>query len=380
MGGTKRFITFRTKRVNVYRPKRVNAYRTKRINTYRTRETNTFGTKVSSNNRNKYGYIGFEFWIVVIFFLFIFSSNKLAPIIAEFIDMFILYKEYFMIFGLGIVLVIGCIIIAIRLIENYNKKKETVITEKVMEFSRKYKKRKDINEKYTFNDWTGDLEFWRRVESVKEFNALEIDDFFEYSIRENYDRVKECYEKALSNKLIYKSYMDEISSIDEMTSTEDAAAAGIKPELFYKIEKRLIETYPLYKPCVECKVYCKITYSSPQGRKHDRKDECYIGDTVKRALEKARLDNQYKSLGDYSQYGPQYERSLMTADLRYRVLKRDGFRCQICGHSQNDGIKLHVDHIMPISKGGRTVMSNLRTLCEACNEGKSDKYDANGLN
>lgn len=69
------------------------------------------------------------------------------------------------------------------------------------------------------------------------------------------------------------------------------------------------------------------------------------------------------------------QRRLMSDSLRYDVMRRDGFRCQICGATQKDGVKLHVDHIFPISKGGKTEMSNLRTLCERCNMGKSDKIE-----
>lgn len=74
------------------------------------------------------------------------------------------------------------------------------------------------------------------------------------------------------------------------------------------------------------------------------------------------------------------ERSKMSASLRYDVLKRDNFRCTICGRRASDGVTLHVDHIKPVSKGGKTEMSNLRTLCDYCNLGKSDKYDPNGMN
>ena len=69
------------------------------------------------------------------------------------------------------------------------------------------------------------------------------------------------------------------------------------------------------------------------------------------------------------------QRRLMSDSLRYDVMRRDGFRCQICGATQKDGVKLHVDHIFPVSKGGKTEMSNLRTLCERCNMGKRDKIE-----
>lgn len=72
------------------------------------------------------------------------------------------------------------------------------------------------------------------------------------------------------------------------------------------------------------------------------------------------------------------QRRLMTDSLRYDVMHRDGFRCVLCGASpKNDpNIALHVDHILPLSKGGKTEMSNLRTLCERCNLGKRDKIEA----
>lgn len=60
--------------------------------------------------------------------------------------------------------------------------------------------------------------------------------------------------------------------------------------------------------------------------------------------------------------------------LRYKILARDRFRCVICGRSPATELscKLHVDHIFPFTKGGKTNYENLRTLCSDCNIGKSD--------
>jgi len=60
--------------------------------------------------------------------------------------------------------------------------------------------------------------------------------------------------------------------------------------------------------------------------------------------------------------------------LRFKVLKRDKFKCVYCGKSpaNNSNVKLHVDHIVPWSKGGETVIENLQTLCSKCNLGKSN--------
>ncbi|MBF0892789.1 HNH endonuclease [Gluconobacter sp. LMG 1744] len=58
--------------------------------------------------------------------------------------------------------------------------------------------------------------------------------------------------------------------------------------------------------------------------------------------------------------------------LRALVLMRDGASCQMCGATPQSGAKLHVDHIIPWSKGGETTLQNLQSLCEKCNIGKSN--------
>ncbi len=60
--------------------------------------------------------------------------------------------------------------------------------------------------------------------------------------------------------------------------------------------------------------------------------------------------------------------------LRFLVMQRDKFGCRSCGASpaKNPAVNLHVDHVIPWSKGGETILSNLQTLCEQCNIGKSD--------
>jgi hypothetical protein len=64
-------------------------------------------------------------------------------------------------------------------------------------------------------------------------------------------------------------------------------------------------------------------------------------------------------------------RDHVAPQLRFRVLQRDGFRCQYCGRSPRDGAILHLDHVVPFSRGGETTEDNLITSCDQCNLGKA---------
>lgn len=68
------------------------------------------------------------------------------------------------------------------------------------------------------------------------------------------------------------------------------------------------------------------------------------------------------------------KRPSMPHAKRFRILRRDGFRCQMCGANpeMDKDVLLHIDHKMPFAAGGTEDDDNLWTLCESCNLGKSD--------
>lgn len=57
--------------------------------------------------------------------------------------------------------------------------------------------------------------------------------------------------------------------------------------------------------------------------------------------------------------------------MRFEVFKRDNFECQYCG-ARPPKVPLEIDHIVPVSKNGKTTKDNLITACFDCNRGKSN--------
>jgi 5-methylcytosine-specific restriction endonuclease McrA len=57
---------------------------------------------------------------------------------------------------------------------------------------------------------------------------------------------------------------------------------------------------------------------------------------------------------------------------RHRIFARDHYRCQYCGR-RGTAFDLTLDHILPKSRGGRTLAENLVTSCRGCNNRKGDR-------
>jgi hypothetical protein len=64
-------------------------------------------------------------------------------------------------------------------------------------------------------------------------------------------------------------------------------------------------------------------------------------------------------------------REAISKRLRFEVFKRDSFRCIYCGKTTPQTV-LEIDHVVPVSKGGKNQEPNLVTSCFDCNRGKSD--------
>jgi len=58
---------------------------------------------------------------------------------------------------------------------------------------------------------------------------------------------------------------------------------------------------------------------------------------------------------------------VFNAQQREEIFERDDYRCVFCGIGRRDGVEIHVDHIVPMSRGGEATVDNGQTLCSTHN-------------
>lgn len=87
-----------------------------------------------------------------------------------------------------------------------------------------------------------------------------------------------------------------------------------------------------------------------------------------------RLDDYLARRGDRMWQHRRLAEGYISGTLRYEILRRAKFRCELCGISAEEKA-LQVDHIVPRNKGGVDDLSNLQALCYTCNAMKRDRDD-----
>ena len=264
------------------------------------------------------------------------------------------------------IVLISLIVIGLIVFVALNQRNKKI----VLNNSEKIKKLIELNKTINFVKTQSYYSNHYVCNSKRQLDNLSMTNYLITLISEN----SSSYEKNIltieNNIRKYNEYMDNVRKIKSTITENYCKSIKINYSIFIDYENRLYNKYILCKPKTDLTIYCKATYTSPKGRNCYKKDRLFNYDEVKR-LYKYTIDLQEQMQTRQDQI--KLERSMMTDSLRYDIMKRDGFRCQICGSTAQDGVKLHIDHIVPVSKGGRTIPSNLRTLCDRCNIGKSNK-------
>ena len=269
------------------------------------------------------------------------------------VNAYILNKNEIVILSLTPFIIIILFLVINKIIETNNYKK-------IKKVSNNYKLLCELNTKYSFVK-LNDLSINEKEYSIRGISRADASNIIQYYIENNNYNIREYILKLYDNKIKYDNYIKEYNSINNKTSIEDINKAGFSENKFYKLEKKLLEKEKISDKVYKKHIIISIHYSNSRAE--------YIKN---RTIDYQKILEIYKEWENGKKYveTSKRERKLMNDKLRYDVLKRDNFTCQKCGASVKDGVKLQIDHIIPISKGGKTTLSNLQTLCDRCNIGK----------
>ena len=269
--------------------------------------------------------------------------------------------------------VIAVIVIVGLIVSKIQRKKDEWFRAYVLETSERYHDILKLNEKFTFLELSERYTYHRCVNSKAQLARFNYDGFLEETIENERVTFEEIIRRTKINREMLKEYTEKLAhGIAKLREKDEILDENVPFEKYRAYEEKITESL-VKEPVINPEVVCYASYTSPKGRNSYQDGKLYNFNEVIVHLDNVKKRQKQKE-------SKEYQRRIMTDSLRYDIMKRDGFHCVLCGRGAEDGVKLHVDHIIPVSKGGKTVPENLRTLCENCNLGKRDKYDNNSVN
>lgn len=238
--------------------------------------------------------------------------------------------------------------------------------EVVSKTSKKIQKITKLNESYQFKDIKRKKRnIIEREYSRKSLGRVIGKSIIKYHLDNNINGIRTDLENAIFNITLLEKYNKDVEKVLQSESINNSKYSSKK---FKMVEERVLRSIIYKKENFLITLKIEVYYRSNGGNVYDNKKRKYLFNDLVFVYNEWNRGNKFEETINQ-------ERKIMNDYIRYNVLKRDNFSCQICGITAKDGAKLQVDHIIPVSKGGKTVMSNLQTLCERCNIGKSNKTE-----
>lgn len=235
---------------------------------------------------------------------------------------------------------------------------------------------KELNSKYQFSP-IYPLIYKNCYDSTRNFEDISCKDYLIYQFHLDtliVRRIIKSRNNNISKEIDYKSKVD---LAKDKLGNFDVSIEDLNEEKMRNIESivfnDLIEK-------VNTDFYAEVHLYLTRGRMHrviDEKKESFDLNEIIDALKSIDSSKLKDGRRFYSREVwnsiERVERAKVSNELRQEIFERDGYTCVNCGSTEKES--LEIDHIMPISKGGKTEPSNLQTLCRNCNIRKGNKID-----
>ncbi len=226
---------------------------------------------------------------------------------------------------------------------------------------------KNINNKYNFHDVL-EFNFVQIYDNEHSYFDITPLDYLIYQLIFIKKSVKEEIRKTNENSNLYHLYIEDLKVLKSIELFDIQTPKYIILLTKNKIKRKIKNLK--HNPKISFKINVKLIRTTINGRKLKTKSASFGVDTVEHLIEKL-YNKTYDRYNDQNIWNSicKVERGKVSNKMRFSIYQRDGHRCRKCGRHTKD---LEIDHIIPISKGGKSTYDNLQTLCKSCNMKKSN--------
>lgn len=238
---------------------------------------------------------------------------------------------------------------------------------------------KELNSKYQFSP-IYPLIYKYCYDTIVNFENVSCKDYLIYQFHLDtlcVRRIVKSRNNNISKEIDYKSKVD---LAKDKLGNFDVFIENLDEEKLRNIESIESIVFNDLIEKVDTDFYAEVHLYLTRGRIHrvvDEKKESFdlneIIDVLKSIDSSKVIDGRRFYSGKVWKSIERVERAKVSNELRQEIFERDGYTCVICGSTEKES--LEIDHIMPISKGGKTEPDNLQTLCHDCNIRKGNDID-----
>lgn len=195
-------------------------------------------------------------------------------------------------------------------------------------------------------------------------------DLLLYELVYKQSAVLQSIASAQDNKNKLPEYTQRVKSI-ACFNTDTLPDKLLFKRKYVRIERKMFYNL-VKKPTTEFMIPVTVTLTNINGAFQAKKSQVFSTDEVNDGIRAIRnKDGEFYRDKDVWDAICRVERAKVTNKMRFSIYNRDGNRCRKCGSTRN----LEVDHIFPVSKGGKSTYDNLQTLCHVCNSKKSNNIE-----
>ena len=239
----------------------------------------------------------------------------------------------------------------------------------IFEHSIAIKKILEINSRYHFEK-VPNLDMHHSYDNPNFYIDISPLDYLTYQLVDQQSEILRAIDSAERNKKIFLDYLNSLKEIQEFDKYDTEELPPFEKTRKAK-EQKLFDNAKI-NPVTSLTIQVIIGLTNINGAYRAEKSDLFNSNEIKQVIEKLTQKNGvFYTNEDVWQSICRVERGKVTNRIRFAVYNRDGNRCRRCGSTYD----LEIDHIYPISKGGKSNFGNLQTLCHTCNSLKSNKVE-----